>query len=291
MCHRSVLAIIILFLQSYLCTGLLSQTWGIVAKGRTFDQRQRLSRMILDSTVTDSAVTTELGGYGIVCTFNGFGVDGMQCNMEFKSNAEVIFSGGITSAKPGNWRVVKYSDGREEVEINHPILPEYMFFFDLWKPSVLWRGKLDLNSKKIVDGEVTGEKKILGFIPQSTTVATFTAKIYSPEEALPKRDIPKFSDQKFSPPSDFDDPGDMKRFPEIFALDFQDWWFTVEDAMARGEKPPQRPKPFFVPTGKPREEDDDDASSSAEGSQGKKELRGRKGKGTRGSCKSGGFSG
>jgi hypothetical protein len=75
------------------------------------------------------------------------------------------------------------------------------------------------------------------------------------------------------PPDDFLSPNDMKRYPEIFAPEFVDWWFSVEDALARGETPPSRPKAFFVPNA--NESSDEARGISSEDMGGK--LRQRRG--------------
>ena len=94
-----------------------------------------------------------------------------------------------------------------------------MFFLDLWENTIIWRGKLDLNNNKILNGEIIANKKRFGFIPYKDTVATFEATLYSPKEKLPTFNIPRFSDQSFFPPSDFNDPRDMKKYPrEIYRI-------------------------------------------------------------------------
>jgi hypothetical protein len=39
----------------------------------------------------------------------------------------------------------------------------------------------------------------------------------------------------------------MLNYPNIFDEEFVNWWFAQEDALARGETPPPRPKPMFLP--------------------------------------------
>ncbi|KAJ1432050.1 hypothetical protein B484DRAFT_448006 [Ochromonadaceae sp. CCMP2298] len=203
----------------------------------------------LQSTEDAMSEGLDLTGYSMLVTLNGFGdVEDMTCRVQFKDKFAVKFSGGIDSAAPGQWRVIKYEDGRTEVECVHPVLPEYMFFFDIWEPTIIWRGSVDLDTMKVSSGEIVTNKKILGLIPNVVTLATFEADLYAPNDKFPVMVSPKFGDQQFVPPGDFDDPSDMKRFPDLFAPDFQDWWFAVEDAMARGQEPPPRPRPFFVPT-------------------------------------------
>lgn len=39
----------------------------------------------------------------------------------------------------------------------------------------------------------------------------------------------------------------MRKYPNIFHPEFVEWWEKVEDATARGEKPPPKPKEYFMP--------------------------------------------
>lgn len=78
------------------------------------------------------------------------------------------------------------------------VLPEYMLFFDLWEPSILWRGRLDTTNSKIVDGEVITNKKRFGLFPYTETLATFEAELLAPGKKLPTISLPSFSDQRFA---------------------------------------------------------------------------------------------
>lgn len=78
------------------------------------------------------------------------------------------------------------------------MLPEYMLFFDLWEPSILWRGRLDSASDKIVEGEVITNKKRFGLFPYTETLATFEAELLAPGKKLPTVNLPSFSDQRFA---------------------------------------------------------------------------------------------
>jgi hypothetical protein len=142
---------------------------------------------------------------------------------------------------------VKYEDGKESVEITHPLLPEYLYFFDIWEASILWRGTLDMDSGVVVDGEVITNKKRFGLFPYTEVLATWSARVLSPDEQLPDVPVPQLKDQTFLMPKDFTGPGDMRRYPEIFDRDYVDYMFTVEDAAVRGEEPPPRPQETFVP--------------------------------------------
>lgn len=204
------LSILILFYICTCCFSFLSTRSQSLHNKLIKKHIQKMSTEI-SNDVTASA--KDLTGYGMICTFTGLGVENMTCIIEFKKNSEVYFSGGIESLKPGTWRVIKYNDGLEEVEVIHPILPEHMFFLDLWENTILWRGKLDLMNKKIINGEIIANKKRFGFIPYKDTVATFEANLYLPKEKLPVFNIPRFSDQSFFPPADFNDPRDMKKYP------------------------------------------------------------------------------
>jgi hypothetical protein len=78
------------------------------------------------------------------------------------------------------------------------VLPEYMLFFDLWEPSILWRGRLDVANNKIVEGEVTTNKKRFGLFPYTETLATFEAELLAPGQKLPTVVLPNFSDLRFT---------------------------------------------------------------------------------------------
>ena len=122
----------------------------------------------------------------------------MNFGLELKStNNEAIFSRGIESSAPGFWRVVKLQDGKENVEVTHPVLPEYMYFFDLWEKTLLWRGELDMKNERIVNGQVIANKKRFGLFPYTETVATFEAELLAPGNKLPDVVLPNFADMNF----------------------------------------------------------------------------------------------
>lgn len=73
-----------------------------------------------------------------------------------------------------------------------------MLFFDLWEPSILWRGRLDMACNKIVDGEVITNKKRFGLFPYTETLATFEADLLMPGQKLPTVVLPKFGDLRFA---------------------------------------------------------------------------------------------
>ena len=73
-----------------------------------------------------------------------------------------------------------------------------MLFFDLWEPSILWRGRLDAASEKIVEGEVITNKKRFGLFPYTETLATFEADLLAPGKKLPTVILPSFGDQRFA---------------------------------------------------------------------------------------------
>ena len=154
------------------------------------------SRRYAESITSESAVR-DLAGYSMWVTFTGFDVENMNFGLELKStNSEAIFSRGIESSAPGFWRVVK-QDGKENVEVTHPVLPEYMYFFDLWEKNLLWRGELDMNNARIVNGQVLANKKRFGLFPYTETVATFEADLLEPGNKLPDVVLPNFADMNF----------------------------------------------------------------------------------------------
>jgi len=149
--------------------------------------------------VDDAAAVSsrDLSGYSLWVTFQGFGVERMSFGIELKPKYEAIFSRGIEAAAPGFWRVAAASDGRETLDVTHPVLPEYMFFFDLWEKTVTWSGQLDVARARVVDGVVTTNKKRFGIFPYAETLATFEAELLLPGQKLPDVVLPKFSDLNF----------------------------------------------------------------------------------------------
>ena len=198
-------------------------------------------------TVKDIPDFEWIKGCKLDVVFDGFGVKNMTCGIILQDNFAVEFTNGISSKKPGFWRAIKYDDGRETLEATHPVISEYMLFFDIWEDSILWRGNLNKASMTIEEGTVITNKKRFGIFPFTEVLATFTAKILRSNENLPEVELPSFKAQRFLPPDDFSNPNDMKRYPELFDPEFVEWWFAVEDALAKGESAPQRPKPYFVP--------------------------------------------
>ena len=195
-----------------------------------------------------SSATRDLTGYQIYISFSGFnGASNMPALFSLERDYKVKFK-GVSSATPGFWRVIKYDDGREALECNHPLLPEYLYFFDIWEPSILWRGELDMNNMKIVSGEVTTNKKRFGLFSYTETLATFTADIYPPNsDNVPILDVPELKDIPIIPPENFESPYDMKQYPNIFDPEFVNWWFENEDSIANPNQEVKRPKPFWSP--------------------------------------------
>lgn len=203
------------------------------------------NKQIDDANAAQTA--RDMTGFKLLCKFDGFGVVGMSCGIEFESNFKAVFSRGVATSDPGFWRVIKFEDGREQLEVTCPVLPEWMYFFDIWESSILWRGDLDAKNGLVKNGEVITNKKRFGIFPFQEKLATFEGKVYFPDEELPDVALPKMEDQKFLPPKDFYSPLDMERFPDIFSKEYRQWWFDVEDALVAGNTPPKRPAPFFVP--------------------------------------------
>lgn len=189
----------------------------------------------------------DLTNHGLWVTFDGFGVVGHQFSMELKSKFSVNYGRGLTANSPGFWRVLRYDDGREEVECTHPVPAEYMFFFDLEDKTLLWRGDLDMEKGCVTNGVAIANKKRFGLLPYTETVATWTAEVFLPGEALPNVAVPQLKDQKFDPPDDFRSPLDMDRYPQYFSQKYKKYFFAVEEALSKGQEPPQRPQPVFVP--------------------------------------------
>lgn len=190
---------------------------------------------------TTSKPSLDLTGYTLWTVFDGFGQNNVPCIIKLLDNSKSDFSGGISSRQNGFWRIIDDTS----IEITHPVKVEHMYFLDIWEPSILWRGKIVGN--KIVDGEVLTNKKRFGIFPYKETLATFQSDIIPPGGAVPEVKFPQFTADTFRPPKDFETPYDMKKYPDRFSPEFIEWWFSVEDAMARGEEPPPRPKAFFSP--------------------------------------------
>lgn len=245
------------------------------------------NQQIDDANAAQSA--RDLKDHSAMISFSGFGgVVDMPCGMEFKDNFKVGYSRGVESSESGFWRVVKYEDGREQIEATQPVLPEWMFFFDIWESSILWRADLDYENGKLTNGAVITNKKRFGIFNYQEELATFEGELYMPGEKLPDVLVPKSSDQNYLPPNDFISPLDMERYPDIFADSYRRWWFSVEDKLAYGETPPPRPQAFFVPKkgGYDKEEEkEQDLSRVKEGKMSRRRMggvekkKGGKGKG------------
>jgi len=210
-----------------------------------------LSKSEMEQTARD------LTGHALWVRFDGLGVEGMEFSMELQSKFKVLYGRGVTAYEPGFWRVVKYEDGKESVEATHPVPPEYMFFFELEEKNILWRGDLDMERRRVENGQCITNKKRFGFIPYQETVATWTADVLLPGEALPTVALPKLSAQQFNPPADFLSPLDMERYPQSFSSEFRRYFFAVEEALSKGKSPPPRPKPFFTPGSSSKDVDED----------------------------------
>jgi hypothetical protein len=144
----------------------------------------------------DPSFRRDLTGYKLWTRFDGFGVQNMTCSIELKDKFVATFGRGIETNEPGLWRVIKYNDGKETVECVQPVLAEYMYLFDLWEPNVLWRGTLDMQANRVVDGEVIANKKRFGVIPYTEIISTWTADIYAPGISLPDVRVPSMKAQR-----------------------------------------------------------------------------------------------
>ena len=238
--EMQVLALALLFIG--VVDGFLSlSTFDGLARPRGLSSLQSLSVKDAEQTARD------LTNHGLWVTFDGLGVVGHQFSMELKSKFSVNFGRGVTANSPGYWRVLRYDDGREEVECTHPVPAEYMFFFDLEDKTLLWRGDLDMEKGCVTNGVAIANKKRFGVVPYTETVATWTAEVFLPGEALPNVAVPQLKDQRFDPPDDFLSPLDMDRYPQYFSQKFKKYFFAVEEALSKGQEPPPRPQPVFVP--------------------------------------------
>jgi len=209
--------------------------------------RRRMEKIGVINSSLQQVDKVDLTGYKLWCTFNGFGVQNMTNGIELKADFKADFAKGITANGLGFWRIVGYDDGRVVLEATQPILAEYMYFYDIWEKNIYWRGTVDMKTMRILDGTVFTNKKHLGIIPYTETLATFEADLIAPGGSFPSVKFPSFKDQRWDPPDDFETPFDMRRFPEIFDPAFVDWWFANEDSLAAGGPSVPRPQAFFVP--------------------------------------------
>lgn len=72
---------------------------------------------LYDGAPTDGR---DLTGHSLWVKFTGFGVEDMNFGIELNQNFQAIYSRGLESAFPGFWRVVKYDDGKETLEVTQP---------------------------------------------------------------------------------------------------------------------------------------------------------------------------
>lgn len=91
----------------------ISQKLPVTSRGTTVDSKSAL----YDSAPTEGR---DLTGHSLWVKFTGFGVENMNFGIELNEKFQAIYSRGLESAYPGFWRVVKYDDGRETVEVTQP---------------------------------------------------------------------------------------------------------------------------------------------------------------------------
>ena len=78
------------------------------------------SKFEIYSDTTSSPTARDLTGYSLWVKFTGFGAEDMNFGLELLPGFEATFSRGIESESPGFWRVIKYEDGKETLEVTHP---------------------------------------------------------------------------------------------------------------------------------------------------------------------------
>ena len=224
---------------------LINESLGYIPIRINNNNKINLYATSIDTSI-DTSTQTDLTGYTAFILFDGFDVKNMTALLSFNNNKQTTFSGGIDQYEPGFWRTSKREDGTEIVEATHNVLPEYMFFFDTEK-SILWKGTLDMKSKRIVNGQVITNKKRFGLFPYEQELAKFEGTLIEPGMPIPIIEIPDLSQVPLLPPDDFLTPFDMKLYPEIFDPEYVDWFFASEEALALGQTPPPRPKAFWAP--------------------------------------------
>ena len=135
------------------------------------------NRLTKFSLYSDQSLTTvteqiEIGliGSTLQCKFTGFGVEDMNAFIKLNDKSQATFSGGVESLTPGYWRIVDVGNDSTIIEITHPVLPEYLLFYDIWEKSILWKGKFNKNTMTIENGEVVTNKKRFGIFPYTDTL-------------------------------------------------------------------------------------------------------------------------
>lgn len=205
----------------------------------------------------------DLTGYTLSLHFDGFDVKNMTAIISLKEKFSAVFGGGIDSFKPGFWRTIKLESDKDRkiLEFTHPLMPEYLLFYDIWESSILWSCDVDTKRKRIVNGKITTNKKYFGVWPYVDTLATFEGSLIAPGETVPFIDVPSLKDLTLVPPIDFESPYDMKRFPNLFSEDFVKWFFDNEEKIANKEPPLERPA-YFLPPRKDNQNSDVDSSNN-----------------------------
>lgn len=217
------------------------------------------SHLLFSSIDSTTSSENKLIGTTLLCNYTGFnGLQSMPAYITLQDKSKAKFWSGIESVKPGFWRIIP-SENPEfmTLEVTHPVLPEYLLFFDIWEPTILWTGDINIRDNIIQNGKITTNKNRFGIFPYKDEMAVFDARLVANLADVPKLNLPNFSDQSFIAPFDFESPYDMKQYPQYFSPEFREYFFSVEEALARGEEPPKRPQTFFVPNPSSR----DDSSS------------------------------
>ena len=132
------------------------------------------------STATDQ-IEIGLIGSTLQCKFTGFGVEDMNAFIKLNDKSQATFSGGVESLTPGYWRIVDIGNDIDStiIEITHPVLPEYLLFYDIWEKSILWKGKFNKNTMTIENGEVVTNKKRFGIFPYTDTLGMLYTILYT----------------------------------------------------------------------------------------------------------------
>ena len=230
------------------------------------DSRVFSSTTSNDLSSISTNTETKLIGTTLLCNYTGFnGLKSMPAYITLQDKSQAKFWGGMESLKPGFWRLIS-TDKPDylTLEVTHPVLPEYLLFFDIWEPTILWTGDINIRDNTIQNGKITTNKNKFGIFPYKDELAVFDARLAANLADVPKINLPNFSDQSFIAPFDFESPYDMKQYPQYFSPEFREYFFSAEEALARGEEPPRRPKSFFVPN--PDSRGDDSGSEGGVGS-------------------------
>ena len=129
--------LLVLFCSFYFSSGFHFGKWLKFTKLSTALSRFKMSS--LDDI--SSTIENDFVGRTLYCNLKGFGVESLNPCIELNEKSAATFSNGVSSYKPGFWRIIEdKTTNIATIEITHPVPPEYLLFFDIWEQSILWKG-------------------------------------------------------------------------------------------------------------------------------------------------------